>query len=476
MTQSHHCPQCGAELGPDAPQEMCPECLLKAGQNTQGASQNSPDAEAAAPTPGFVPPTPEELAPQFPQLEVLELIGHGGMGAVYKARQTSLDRLVALKIVRPEAAKDPTFAERFAREARALASLSHPSIVAVHDFGEAGGKYYFIMEFVEGLNLRQVLQRGELQPREALAIVPQICDALQFAHDEGVVHRDIKPENVLLDTKGRVKIADFGLAKLLDRASTEVTLTQTGQAMGTPHYVAPEQMEHPIEVDHRADIYSLGVVFYEMLTGELPIGRFAPPSQKVQVDVRLDEVVLRSLEKEPEKRYQHASEVKTEVESIAGGDQAAASAPPAATTQEGGGSTPRFCRLPVWGLVWGALGCPVGPTLLVYWMRCSGEASPGPHLWQWVVLVACLLLGASAPFGCTALGCLGISRIRNSCGRLIGMPLAVAVALLYPLLVLDGIVLAAASGDGYRLIGVVIAIVLDIYIVRAAWKAVRVAK
>ena len=136
------------------------------------------------------------------------------------------------------------------------------------------------------------------------------------------MHRDIKPENILLDRKGRVKIADFGLVKLMSRGEQPVgraacTLTGSQQVMGTPHYMAPEQMERPQTVDHRADIYSLGVVFYEMLTGELPLGRFAPPSRKVSVDVRLDEVVLRSLEKEPERRYQQASEVKTDVERIA---------------------------------------------------------------------------------------------------------------------------------------------------------------
>ena len=135
------------------------------------------------------------------------------------------------------------------------------------------------------------------------------------------MHRDIKPENILLDKKGRVKIADFGLAKLMNRGDklagrAEFTLTGSQQVMGTPHYMAPEQMERPQGVDHRADIYSLGVVFYEMLTGELPLGRFAAPSHKVQIDVRLDEVVLRSLEKEPERRYQHASAVKTDVERI----------------------------------------------------------------------------------------------------------------------------------------------------------------
>jgi hypothetical protein len=155
-----------------------------------------------------------------------------------------------------------------------------------------------------------------LSPREALQIVPQICEALQYAHDEGIVHRDIKPENVLLDKKGRVKIADFGLAKILGREPQDFHLTGVGQVMGTPNYMAPEQVEHPQAVDHRADIYSLGVVFYEMLTGELPLGKFALPSRKVQVDVRLDEVVMHTLEKEPERRYQHASQIKSDVETI----------------------------------------------------------------------------------------------------------------------------------------------------------------
>jgi serine/threonine-protein kinase len=273
-----------------------------------------------------VPLSPTQLAGKFPQLEILELLGHGGMGAVYKARQTNLDRLVALKIIRPEATHEPTFAERFNREAKTLARLSHQHIVAVHDFGEieyfeaqdppARLLYYFLMEYVDGSNLRQLMRAAELTPEQALAIVPQVCDALQFAHDEGVVHRDIKPENILLDKRGRVKIADFGLAKLANGSAAEFTLTGTHQVMGTLRYMAPEQMEGSHTVDHRADIYSLGVVFYEMLTGEAPMGHFEPPSKKVQVDVRLDEVVLRSLASKPERRYQHASEVKTDLESI----------------------------------------------------------------------------------------------------------------------------------------------------------------
>lgn len=327
MAEENHCPQCGAELPADAPQGMCPKCLMKLGLPTgaeadkAGASKPTSDVPTSATPPaGFVPPEPEELAKQFPQLEILELLGQGGMGAVYKARQKQLDRLVALKILPPQVARTEAFAERFTREARSLAKLNHPRIVSVYDFGHTeDGLYYFIMEFIDGTDLRHVIQAGELSPAESLAIVPQICEALQFAHEEGIVHRDIKPENILLDKRGRVKIADFGLAKLLDQPATVYTLTQAGQRMGTPHYMAPEQIEHPGQVDHRADIYSLGVVFYEMLTGELPLGRFAPPSQKVQVDVRLDKVVLHSLEKEPERRYQHASEVKTDVEAISSG-------------------------------------------------------------------------------------------------------------------------------------------------------------
>jgi len=266
---------------------------------------------------GFVAPTPEVLAPHFPQLEILELLGQGGMGAVYRARQRGLDRVIALKIL-PPVEGNPAFAGRFTREARSLARLNHPSIVTVHDFGQAGPFYYFVMEYVDGANLRQLIRDRHLSPSEALAIVPQICEALQYAHDEGVVHRDIKPENILLDKKGRVKIADFGLAKLLGHAPTELQLSGAGQVMGTLHYMAPEQFEKPLEVDHRADIYALGVVFYEMLTGEVPMGRFALPSEKVQIDVRLDDVVLRTLEREPGRRYQRVSDVKSQVESITG--------------------------------------------------------------------------------------------------------------------------------------------------------------
>ncbi|GAF96207.1 unnamed protein product, partial [marine sediment metagenome] len=215
-------------------------------------------------TPHVIAPAIDELERLFPQLEILELIGCGGMGAVYKARQPKLNRLVALKILPRDAGRDPKFTERFAREARALASLSHPNIVALHDFGETDGLCYFVMEYVAGTNLREALRCGKFSSSDALEVVPRICDALQYAHEEGIVHRDIKPENILLDQRGRIKIADFGLAKLLTAEGERDCLTATRQVVGTPHYMAPEQTERPLEVDHRADIYSLGVVFYEM--------------------------------------------------------------------------------------------------------------------------------------------------------------------------------------------------------------------
>ena len=319
MDEKRLCPGCQKPLPPDVPLGLCPACLIQAGFKT--------GSESGGETTGFLPPPVEQVAKLFPQLEIIALIGKGGMGAVYKARQPALERFVALKILPPAVAGAAGFAERFNREARALARLVHPNIVAVHDFGQAGGLHFLLMEFVDGANLREVERAGRLAPEQALAIVPQICEALQFAHNEGIVHRDIKPENILLDKKGRVKITDFGIAKIVGQSAGKTSLTGAKDVVGTPHYMAPEQIEHASLVDHRADIFSLGVVFYEMLTGELPLGKFQPPSHKVQVDVRLDEVVLHALEKEPDRRYQQVSEVKTQVETIATTPGGGASAP-----------------------------------------------------------------------------------------------------------------------------------------------------
>lgn len=247
------------------------------------------------------------------------VLGRGGMGTVYRATQLSLHRPVAVKILPREVSSEPQMVSRFKREIETLTALSHPNIVAILDGGydEDQGLYYSVMELVDGVTLRQVIDSGGLKPSEALRMIPEFCEALEYAHSKGILHRDIKPANVLIDQDGRLKIADFGLSRLVgEREEEAARITKTQQVMGTIEYMAPEQREGAKHVDHRADIYSLGVVFYEMLTGELPIGRFDPPSQKVEVDVRLDEVVLRVLAKDPERRYQRASAVAVDVREL----------------------------------------------------------------------------------------------------------------------------------------------------------------
>lgn len=359
------CPKCQAVIPPDAPEGLCPACILSGVAQGTDADQKTGARHSV--------PTLESVAAAFPHLTIVELIGFGGMGVVYKARQPHLDRTVALKILPKTLATDPAFVERFQREARFLARLNHPNIVSVYDFGESDGFCFLIMEYVDGVNLRTAMQTGRFSSKEALSLVPKICEALQFAHDNGVLHRDIKPENILLDSQGRVKLADFGIAKLMgvsEGQPREATLTEDGSRLGTAHYMAPEQIEHPSEVDHRADIYSLGVIFYELLTGELPLGRFASPSAKNDVDARVDAIVLRALAKERELRQQSASEVKTQVERLATGDGPHRQEPQAA---------PKVSRplLPVWArrFAWVFLGC-----VLVEWITTFLAFSPNSIL------------------------------------------------------------------------------------------------
>jgi serine/threonine protein kinase/tetratricopeptide (TPR) repeat protein len=461
-SETPKCPQCGTPLPTGALAGLCPACLLK-----QGAAAETATGGQAPP---FQPPPVAELAPLFPQLEILELIGKGGMGAVYKARQKELDRIVALKILPPGIGRDAAFAGRFAREAKALAKLNHPGIVTLYEFGQVDGSgsqpstlnpqplYYFLMEFVDGVNLRQLLHAGRIAPREALAIVPQICDALQFAHDQGIVHRDIKPENILLDRRGRVKVADFGLAKLVqldgraelppgqaDQQVGPTNLTAAGKVMGTPNYMAPEQMEHPNEVDHRADIYALGVVFYQMLTGELPGKPIVPPSSRargIQIDVRLDEVVLRALEKKPERRYQQVSVFKTQVETIAMTPESGSSRREEAQTESA--SNPksqsrltsattkqksRFSRMAILGAAW-------TPFFLAAMLSITLGQEQFPQAYGSLSRLL-LFLGLAAPLSTTILGWLAAAQIRRSAGGLHGLELAVFDGLLFPLLGLD---------------------------------------
>ncbi len=482
MGEIRTCQECGAPLSADASQGQCPRCLmavgLPTGANVDETRDISLNADQTGQTGTFIPPTPSELSARFQQLDVMTLLGHGGMGAVYRARQKQLDRTVALKILPAALGRDPTFAERFSREARSMARLQHPGIVSVFDFGQTpDGLYYLIMEYVDGADLRQVIQAGKLGPAEALAIVPKLCEALQYAHSKGIVHRDIKPENILLDKEGSVKIVDFGLAKLLDKPANTCTLTQVRQRMGTPHYMAPEQVEGAHDVDHRADIYSLGVVFYEMLTGELPIGRFDPPSQRVRIDVRLDEIVLHTLEKEPERRYQHVSEVKTDLEMIAGGSPRTGLGAPVDQAQRE--LTSKGGRLP-WTAVIGACLSSLSllwiPAILIY------MAEIHPTDLEEAIAFVCIVIGSTPVFATTILGLIAVLQIRHSGGRLHGLGLALFDALLFPLIILNLLIIGATASNFVQiplgrqvgpfavLLAFAVCPLLDVLLTRSAWR------
>jgi len=378
MPNPKACERCGAtfESSP-ALDGLCAACLFKASLEPELVVTRGSERRPA--------PAIASLAPHFPDLEIVELIGHGGMGAVYRVRQKSLGRVAALKVLALDSGSDPTFGERFERESRLLASLAHPNIVSVYSAGRAGPHWYLLMELVEGASLRQMIAARELDPRSALAIVGQVCDALQAAHDRGVVHRDIKPENVIVTRHGTAKILDFGLAKLVGQGPrTAHTLTETGQVMGTVRYMAPEQWDRPLSVDHRADIYSLGVVMYELLTGELPMGRFPLPSTKTTVGANVDNIVLKTLEKEPEQRYQHASDVRADVDRAAQAPSAnAAQAKPAAERERAvrddapqAAARAPYSRVLAWTAAFGGVGMIVAGIMLVLtgqlgWMEAA---------------------------------------------------------------------------------------------------------
>lgn len=296
--------------------DLDPASLLEAGL---------PLEEAAASSRPW-PPPPEELAGALPGYEITALLGRGGMSAVYKGVQTSLEREVAIKLLAPKLSADPEFEIRFHREAKAMARLNHPNIVQVYDYGRTeAGQHYIVMEYVDGSDLHHIVRSGQLDAEGTLKAVTQVCDALQYAHSLGFVHRDIKPGNVLLNRQGVLKIGDFGLAKLLGESASAAhaqaderhRLTLSGAAMGTPHYAAPEQLDGQGAVDHRADLYSLGVMFYEMLTREMPRGAPKLPSRKIaSLDARLDGVVFKAMAADPDERYQTAIALRTDVDRL----------------------------------------------------------------------------------------------------------------------------------------------------------------
>jgi serine/threonine protein kinase len=278
-------------------------------------------AAAASPVPPPQrpsPPTVEDITRMMPlgRYSVQARVGMGGMGTVFRGTQLSLGRPVAIKVLRVSDGYDYAFEDRFRREARAMAQLTHPHVVAIYDYGHLGSEYlFFVMEFVDGTDLGEIMRLGRMTPQLALQLLPQICQALEYAHSKGIVHRDIKPANIMLTRQGEAKVTDFGLAKNFIKVPTMVT--ETHMVMGTPEYAAPEQYEAHREVDHRADIYSLGVMTYQMLTGALPRGSWMPPSQlRPGLDSRLDGILVRAMMHDRSQRYQSITDMRRALENV----------------------------------------------------------------------------------------------------------------------------------------------------------------
>jgi serine/threonine protein kinase len=282
-----------------------------------------PAADVPVPPPS-PPPLPDLTGRTLGDYQVLRRLGAGGMGQVYLARQLSLKREVALKLLRTDLATNSTALLRFQAEAEAVAKLNHPNIVHIHHLGEFEGQRYMVLEYVEGRNLRDHLARkGPPDLPVTLSIIRQVVLALQKAHEEGIVHRDIKPENILVTRKVEVKVTDFGLSRFFSGATPALNLTQSGVTLGTPLYMSPEQVQGK-PVDHRSDVYSLGVTCYHLLTGEPPFRgatafdvalKHVQEQPRLITDVRPDlpadlcAVVHKMMAKNPDERYQSARDI-----------------------------------------------------------------------------------------------------------------------------------------------------------------------
>ncbi len=302
MTSAQRCHHCGADLRSDAPRGLCPACLLRLAAEGEAKDVLS-----------FVP-----RLHYFGDYELLEEIARGGMGVVYKARQLSLGRIVAVKMMQPGIVATDEEVQRFRAEATAAASLQHPNIVAIHEIGEQDGLHYFSMDYIEGDSLAGMAARKPLEEKVAAAHVRTLAATIQYAHDKGIIHRDLKPANVLFDRAGQLHITDFGLARAIDRHSS---LTATGTLLGTPSYMAPEQAEGGKNLGPTTDVYALGVILYELLVGRPPFQGPTPletvqqvlhaepvmPRQLRQGMSRdLETICLAALRKDPQRRYQTA--------------------------------------------------------------------------------------------------------------------------------------------------------------------------
>ena len=288
--------------------------------------------------PQFKAPTTEELQQLLPAYDVLSFIAKGGMGAVYKAHQKSLERNVAIKILPREFGEDHDFRRRFEDEAKAMAKLNHPNLISVYDFGEVDHMLYIVMEFVDGKSFHESFHGRAIAEKEVAHLVAGICEGLAHAHEAGILHRDIKPANILLDSKNRPKIGDFGLARLTEETEGE------GIIYGTPDYIAPEVIKNPGAVDTRSDVFSTGVILYELLTGKLPEKRYIPASQIEDVDPRFDKIVRRATHPSPMLRFADgeamASDLKMLQEALDNQVTSIVTAPPAGMATPITGTTP----------------------------------------------------------------------------------------------------------------------------------------
>ncbi|MEM7146996.1 MAG: protein kinase, partial [Verrucomicrobiota bacterium] len=282
-----------------------------------------PESTPGSGSQSFVPPSAEKLHELLPKFDVLQFIGQGPMGIVYKARQPQLDRLVALKLYPVPPTAGDEFIERFEREAKTMARLAHPRIVTVHDFGrftlpDSGAQVlYLVTEFVQGDTLERTADKRSFDQKEVLAIVTQVCDALKYAHEHGVIHRDIRPNNTMFDSEGMVKVSEFGHAKLMGADQFQSNLTMANQSLKTMDYIAPEQLEGGREVDGRADVYSVGVMLYKLLCGKLPRGTFVMPSEKnPELDTRLDDVIVKAMQSDPDDRYPDITSVWQAIDAV----------------------------------------------------------------------------------------------------------------------------------------------------------------
>ncbi len=323
------CPKCSKSLASDAPEGLCPECLLKVAFVSQTAIHSEPsglpvEEPSATQT---INPAAGMRVKYFGDYELLEEIARGGMGVVWKARQNSLNRTVAIKMILAGKLAGLAEVQRFLREAEAAANLQHPNIVAIHEVGEHDGQNYFSMDYVEGRDLGALVREGTLPAQRAARYVKIIAEAIHFAHQRGTLHRDLKPQNVLIDASDQPRITDFGLAKFVEHDSR---LTQSGAIMGSPSYMPPEQASgRHDQVGPHSDVYAIGAILYELLTGRPPFrgatamatlqavtesDPLAPRKLNADVPPDLETICLKCLEKSPERRYHSARELAEDID------------------------------------------------------------------------------------------------------------------------------------------------------------------